>query len=275
MDTTEGAVHTAEDGTIRLSFRPRYSGRFEGIKMMLEFTDPLRLLSRTVELSYRNPVVEVIPLSLATRSPRVIPRMTLTGDSPAGSPGQGQEIYGIDTYRGSGQSKDILWRRVARSPKQDLFVKIRESNVPETIRISIIQTVDRGPSRYAWIDLACEALGLVSNHLLAMGLTLKISFSSGGIYTESVSAPDELVNCMMDFSNSRPESDNVRWLVQDADLVISGLKELESPDLAQLISRRPSLLTVEDAKPVFLGANSVIFSGRENIVPLIQRVIEK
>ena len=202
--------------------------------------------------------------------------MTSAGDSPAGSPGQGQELYGIDTYRGSGQSKDILWRRVARSPNRDLFVKIRESNVPETIRISLIQTVDRGPERYAWVDLACEALGLVSNHLLVMGLTLKISFSAGGIYTESVSAPDELVNCMMDFSKSRPESDNVRWLVQDADLVISGLKELESPDLAQLISRRPSLLTLEEgAEPVFLGTRSVVFSGRENIVPLIQRVIEK
>ncbi len=243
--------------------------------MTLEFSDPLRLFSRTLELSFDNPVVEVIPLSLAGPTSRISPRIASTGDSPAGSPGQGQEVYGIDSYRGSAQTKDILWKRVARSPSQDLFVRIRESNVPETIRVSVIQTVDRGPNRYPWVDLVCESIGIIGNHLLTMGLTLRLTFSSGGIQTENVSALNELVDSMMNFSGSRPEMDNVRRLAQDTDLVITGLKELENPEVAQLISRKPSLLILEDAEPGLLGTQSVIFSGRENVVPLILRVIEK
>jgi hypothetical protein len=274
-DALDSVTHTEENGVIRLSFSPKYAGRFEGIGMTLEFSDPLRLFSRTLELSFDNPVVEVIPLSLAGPTSRISPRIASTGDSPAGSPGQGQEVYGIDSYRGSAQTKDILWKRVARSPSQDLFVRIRESNVPETIRVSVIQTVDRGPNRYPWVDLVCESIGIIGNHLLTMGLTLRLTFSSGGIQTENVSALNELVDSMMNFSGSRPEMDNVRRLAQDTDLVITGLKELENPEVAQLISRKPSLLILEDAEPGLLGTQSVIFSGRENVVPLILRVIEK
>ena len=274
-DALDTVTHTEEDGGIRLLFRPKYAGRFEGIGMTLEFSDPFRLFSRTIELSFENPVVEVIPLSLTGPASRISPRIPSTGDSPAGSPGQGQEVYGVDAYRGSAQTKDILWKRVARSPSQDLFVRIRESNVLETVRVSIIQTVDRGVNRYPWVDLVCESLGIIGNHMFAMGQTLRISFSSNGIQTEDVSAPEELVDSMMNFSRSRPETENVRVLARDADLVITGLRELENPDVAQLVSRRPSLLIFEDAEPLLIGTQSVIFSGRENVVPLILRVIEK
>ncbi len=272
-----GIGETEGPESMRLSLTPRFAGRFKGIGLTLEFGDPLRLFSRTAELSYDSPVIDVLPISLRLPAARISPRMLSTGEVPAGSPGQGQELYSVDAYHGTAETRDILWKRVARSPSQDFFVKVRESNLPETIRVSLVQTVDRGQDRFSWIDLACEGLGKVGNHLLEMGATLRISFSSGGqISTEEVAASDELVAAMMNFSISQPEAGNARQLVLDSDLVIMGIKELENPEVAKLVARKPSLLIFEDAQPpTLLGARSLIFSGEENVAPLILRVMER
>ncbi len=267
---------TEEPELMRLSLTPKLAGRFRGIGLTLEFGDPLRLFSRVTEQSYDSPVIDVLPISLRVPAPRISPRMLSTGEVPAGSPGQGQELYSVDALRGTAETRDILWKRVARSPSQDFFVKVRESNLPETIRVSLVQTVDRGQDRFSWIDLTCEGLGKVGNHLLEMGATLRISFSSGGrVSTEEVVAPDELAAAMMNFTVSQPEAANARQLVLDSDLVIMGIKELENPEVAKLAARKPSLLILEDAHPTFLGVRSLIFSGKENVVPLILRVVER
>lgn len=276
MDGVLGTGGGEEPELMRLSLTPKFAGRFRGIGLTLEFDDPLRLFSRVRELSYESPVIDVLPTSLRVPAPRITPRMLSTGEVPAGSPGLGQELYSVDAYHGTAETRDILWKRVARSPSQDFFVKVRESNLPETIRVSLVQTVDRGPERFSWMDLMCEGLGKIGNHLLEMGATLRISFSSGGrISTEEVGASDEFVAAMMNFSVSQPDADYARQLVRDSDLVIMGIKELEDPEVAKLVARKPSLLILEDAQSTLVGMPAVIFSGKESVVPLILRVVER
>jgi hypothetical protein len=59
-------------------------------------------------------------------------------------------------------------------------------------------------------------------------------------------------------------------------LVVTGLRELESEGMAGALSRKPVLVISEGASsPMVFGRKSVVYSGRENFLPLLRRVLER
>ena len=133
------------------------------------FTDPLNLLKRLDEVDHSEFVLDTLPASLFASA---VPRQRTVfgfGDQPTGYPGAGQELYGLDEYNFEMETKNIIWRRVAKSPDETLIASVREASVRDVVRVGVVQFADRGEDRGAWTDLLCEALGQVGRKSFEMG----------------------------------------------------------------------------------------------------------
>ncbi len=269
------AVVGIQDGTITLPFETKYAGRFRGMKLRLEFSDPLQLFSKIHEINYEDFTLDVLPLSLL-RPPTARRAMMLTmGEEPAGAPGMGQELFNVDEYQPFSDTKNIIWKRVARSADQSLFVRIRESNVPHMIRIGLLDAAQRD-ERLGWVDLLCEGAGLLGKELIDLGCQLEVSHGSpSGLIVHNVSDLQDLAEALFAFSGSASGAQFAYQLIDQSDVVVTGLREVEEPGIARALSRKPSLLIHESASPMHLGDRSVVFSGSESIFPLVARVVER
>ena len=92
-----------------------------------------------------------------------------------------------------------------------------------------------------------------------------------------VSATDiiELAEAVMSCSVASP-SREIDRIVRASDLVITGLKELEDEKMAKFIFRKPVLLISEKAHdPSTFTQDSMIYSGKENLFPLIRKILER
>ncbi len=272
---SEEATVAVQDGMITLPFETRYAGRLRGMRLRLEFSDPLQLFSRVHEISYEDFTLDVLPLSLLRPpSARRYAMLTL-GEEPAGAPGRGQELFNIDEYQPFSDTKNIIWKRVAKSADQSLFIRIRESNVPSVIRVGLLDAVRRD-ERVGWVDLFCEGVGLLGKELIDLGCRLEVSYGSpSGLTVCQVSDLQDLAEALLSFSSSASGAQFADQLIDRSDVVVTGLREVEEPEIARTLSRKPSMLIHERASPMYIGERSVIFSGRESIFPLIARVVER
>jgi hypothetical protein len=187
----EVSVKVVRENLVRLSVRTRYSGRFEGFLMHLEVRDILNLFSKKVQTLYSEFVLESFPSSLLASIPRSKPMPLTLGDRSTRSPGSSLELYALEQYQPFSETKNVLWKRVARMPDEQLIVRVRESSIPKTIRIGFILRVERFEeyalytdeeerelARLRWRDLICEGLGSIGNNLLAVGCNLEIAHTS-------------------------------------------------------------------------------------------------
>jgi hypothetical protein len=280
-----------EEGRVRLRFLGTYAGRSEDVEVGISLTDPLKLLKRLEQVVYGDFMLDTLPLSLlASAVPR---RLTIFGfgDHPTGYPGPGHELYGLDEYH-SGDTKDIIWKRVAKSPDETLTARVREANVREFVKVGVVHFAERGEGRAAWIDLVCEALGYIGKEVFGMGATLTILYLSPpkaegrgpwedgegrqvaltqARATDVIELAEAVMSCSI-ASGSR----EIEGVVTNSDLVITGLEELEDQKMAKLISQKPVLLISEEAHPPSTFADrAVIYSGRENLFPLIRKILER
>lgn len=271
----EEAKAAIQDGKVTLPFEARYAGRFRGLRLRLEFSDPLQLFSKVHEISYEDFTLDVLPLSLLRPSSARKAAMLTLGEEPAGAPGMGQELFNIDEYQPFSDTKNIIWKRVARSADQSLFIRIRESNVPSLIRVGLLDAVWRD-ERLGWVDLFCEGTGLLGKELIDLGCRLEVSYGSpGGLTVCQVSDLQDLAEALLSFSSSASDARFAHQLIDQSDVVVTGLREVEETDIARTLSRKPSMLIHERASPMYIGERSVVFSGRESIFPLIARVVER
>jgi hypothetical protein len=279
------------EGRVRLLFLGTYAGRSENVEVGISLTDPLKLFKRLEQVAYGDFVLDTLPLSLL--APAVARRLTIFGfgDQPTGYPGPGHELYGLDEYH-SGDTKDIIWKRVAKSSDETLIARVREANVREVVRVGVVQFAERGEGRAVWIDLLCEALGYIGKEVFEMGATFTVLYRSppkverrgtwkGGegrplgltqaTATDVVELAEAVMSCSVASGSREIES-----VVSNSDFVITGLKELEDEKMANLIAEKPMLLISEEASPpsTFAG-RSVIYSGKENLFPLIRKILER
>ena len=279
-----------EGGKMRLTFVGTYAGRSEDVEVGISLTDPLRLMRRLEQVAHGDFVLDTLPVSiLAKPVPR---RLTVYGfgDQPTGYPGPGHELYGVDEYR-SGDTKDIIWKRVARSPDETLTARVREANVREVVKVGVVRFAERGEGRAAWTDLLCEALGYVGKDVLEMGAAFTIVYRSPqverpGSWTGEEEGPADLVQAratdvvglaeaVMSCSVAAGSRD-VAHVVANSDFVVTGLKELEDDRMARLVSQRPMLIISEEASPgTAFPERSVVYSGSENLYPLVRKILER
>ncbi len=271
----EQAGAAIQDGKVTLNFETRYAGRFRGLGLRLEFGDPLQLFSKVHEISYDDFTVDVLPLSLLRPTSARKTSMLTLGEEPAGAPGMGQELFSIDEYEPFSDPKNIIWKRVARSPDQSLFVRIRESNVPSVIRVGLLDAARRD-ERLSWVDLFCEGVGLLGKELIDLGCHLEVSYGSpSGLMVCQVSDLQDLAEALLSFSSSASGAQFGDQLIDQSDVIVTGLREVEEPNIARTLSRKPSMLIHERASPMYIGERSVVFTGRESIFPFVARVVER
>jgi len=275
------------DGKMRLRFLGKYAGRSEGVKVGISLTDPLKLLKRLDHIVYSDFVLDTLPLSIVTP---VAPRKLTVfgfGEQPTGYPGPGQELYGLDEYHSAMDTKDIIWKRVAKSPNEALVARVREASVKDVVRVGVVQFAERGEDRAAWIDMLCEALGQAGKEVFEMGASLTIQYQSphgeakseeerllGMTHVRTMDV-NELAEAVMSCSVASLSRD-IDAVVENSDFVVTGLKELEDENMAMLIAEKPLLLIYEDAAPSSaFTEGSVIWTGKENLFPLIRKMLER
>ena len=274
---------------IRLRFLGKYAGRSQGVKVGISLTDPLRLFNRLDQtVRTRARARHDASLPPRPRGPKEAEGHRVRRADRAAYAGQGQELYKLDDYN-PGYTKDIAWRRVAESPDEALIARVREANVTDAVRIGVVRFAERGKDeRAAWTDMLCEALGEVGREVLETGAATILLYhvpGPGGRGGEeerlrgmkSVSSEDidELAEAVMSCS-AAPDSRDVGSVVAESDLVVTGLRELEDEGMARVIARKPLLLVYEKAsRPPAFADKAVIWTGKEDLLPLIRKTLER
>lgn len=269
-------TETDERGKIKFSFSGKYAARSRGLRIRFAMSDVLGLLQIEHEVVHDALVLDVLPRSLLTLVVSgTVPALGL-GERPAGYPGQGQELYGVDYYHSSTDAKDIIWKMVAKSPGETLVERVRESNVRESVRLGVLQVVERqGEDRQRWMDILCEGLASMGKEVLEMGVKLTVLYrSEDSLVMKRISDVDELADAIMSYSTSSPSS-QIADVIRRSDLVVTGFRELERGGIAGALSTKPTLIISETgSSPMVFGKRSVVYSGRENLLPLLRRVLE-
>lgn len=268
------------DDKVRLSFAGKYAARSRGLRVRFAKSDRLGLLQIESEVARPDIVLDVLPRSLiALEVSRTVPT-TGYGERPARYPGQGQEVYALDYYHPSTDAKDIVWKRVAKSPDEMLVERVREANIKDSLNLGVLQLAERaGEERQRWIDALCEALASMGKEVVKMGVKLTVLYrSEGSLVAKSVSDLRELAEVVMDCSTA-PASPDVAEVVRRSELLVTGLLELDSGRLGPALPARPVILIPESSSPrsspATFGKRAVVYSGRDNFLPLLRRVLEK
>jgi hypothetical protein len=301
----------SEGKKIRLRFLGKYAGRTEGVKLRITLTDPLNLENRLDEVVHRAFVLDTLPVSLFASTVPKQQRVYGFGEQPTGYSGAGQELYGLEEYNADTDIKNIIWRRVAKSPNESLIASVREASVRDVVNVGVVQFAERGEGEVAWIDQLCEALGEVGREVLAMGPSVTINFNSPRRAVETMGGEEgrrmgagkenengeerkeeeedeerlpgltflksmdviDLSEAVMSCSVASPSRD-IKQVVANSDLVVTGLKELEDPEMAMLIAQKPLLLIPEEAfvSPRFME-RAVIWSEKESLLPTLRRIV--
>jgi hypothetical protein len=284
-------IEQVSEGKMRLLFLGRYAGRTEGVSVGISLTDPLRLMRKLDEVRHTDFVLDTLPLSLLARAaPRKVTVFGF-GEQPTGYPGPGQELYGLDEYQSTMDTKDIIWKRVAKSPDERLIARLREASVRDVVRVGVIQYSERtGEARSVWIDSLCEALGQAGREVFEIGSSITLQYNSPrrygsddgegervtGMTQMRASDPTDLAEAVMSVSVAS-SSRAIESVVAESDFIVTGLKELEDEKMAAVIAEKPLLLISEPtASPsAAFTERSVIWTGHENLFPLIRRMLER
>jgi hypothetical protein len=269
-------VREQNSDSLSFSFRPRYAGRFSGLIVNFELSDPLGLFARTVTTSKQDFIIDSYPLSVLQEVRASRPIMLSIGDRSAKTRGTGQEFYAVDEYKSAVEKRDILWKKVAAMPDERLLVKIRESNIPRVIRVTFVQTVERWPDTLRFMDLGCEGVALLGKHAFADGCDVELAFvSEGKIVSTLVTEPSELSDAIMEMSFTKSDrSDAVFDVLRDCDICVTGLREVQDRDFAIAISKKPALLIKDDNTfPPSIDERAVVFDGAQDVGVLVSRVI--
>jgi hypothetical protein len=286
-------VEPLPDGMkIRLRFVGTWAGRCQGVRVGISFTDPLRLFHRLDKTLTTQLVLDTMPLSLLT--PEVQRRLKVIGygERSSGYSGQGQELYKLDDYN-PGYTKDIAWRRVAESPDEALLARVREANVRDVVRVGVVRFAEReGEVRAAWTDMLCEALGEVGRDVLETGASVVFLYHSPprdsgrqqetteeerlrGLTSAVADDVDGLAEAVMSCSVATGSRD-IDWVVAESDLLVTGLRELEDERIASVVARRPLLLIYEKTEsPTSFAQRAVVWTGKEDLLPLIRKTLER
>jgi hypothetical protein len=122
-------IEALSGGNVRLRFLGRHAGRTEGVKVGMTLHDPLNLESRLEEVVYEDFVLDTLPASLFTSAVPKQRRVYGFGEQPTGYSGAGQELYGLEEYNRETDTKNVIWKRVAKSPNDVLIAGVREAGV--------------------------------------------------------------------------------------------------------------------------------------------------
>jgi uncharacterized protein (DUF58 family) len=251
-----------------MSFRLSVSGRFRNLSLEMKLTDSLGLFVKSVR-EVRVPVqVDSLPLSLLQRTrPPFVPPLVL-GESPGGTAGRGQEFYGIEEYNERSESKDIMWKRAARAPESPLMARVRESNIPERVLLTVVQGEIPEEERAVMVDLQCEALGALGSSLLGAGVKAEIVCPDGHVV--DVEDEEGLARGVLEASARDPAQGFVPEVAPSSNIVVLVGRVDEKWSRGGV--RVPEVLVGGEARKV-RDRYVASFSGFEDLTPLVSLVL--
>jgi hypothetical protein len=271
------------EGLAKIYITSKYAGRFSSLTLQFEVRDILNLFSKRIQTFHSDFAYDSLPLSILVPLPHSRPMPLALGERSGKSPGSSLELYSIEQYRPFTETKNILWKRVARMPDESLVVRIRDSSIPKVIRIGFVQMTMRDPkAKLEWIDLVCEAIGMMGNSLLATGCTMEIRHASRAdknpISFRQISSLEELADALMRLSVSpglSSDLQNMFKILDESDIIVTGARELELKPLAVAVSKLTALVIAErDASPLLVGQKTIMYTGVEDVRKLVSKVLE-
>lgn len=278
VDTAPQETSSSAD-VLGFVFRPRYAGRFRGLEANFEFRDPLQLFRKNLRVVREDFQIDCYPSSLLTEVRQVAPITLALGERAGRAHGSGQEFYSIDEYNSSVERKNIYWKKIASLPDERLLVKVREANIPNHVSIGLVKTVNRGKNNLQWMDVACEAAGILGTNIFSLGCDVILIYAddAGHVERNEASDPFEFRESLMQLSQSDiSDSEETSEILSGCDICITGFKELEDGLLALEVSRKASLLIRDEGQyPKIIGNLAMTYTGSEDVTELVNRVVRR
>ncbi len=258
---------------------PRYAGRYRGLRAKYELNDSLGIFGEFGEAEFEDFTIDVLPLALLEPAQRVVIPAVTMGEKPAGRRGAAQELYAIDEYHPFAETKEILWKRAAaRTPDEPLLVRVREANIPRSLKIGLLEVVERGSGRPLWMDSATEAIAAIGGILLRAGTEVEVlRSSSGGVARLRASNLGELANLVVEMWTSIDTS-HLLEVTTEADFLVAGLEELERRAVSEAARKKPSLLILDEgsgSSPRRMTERTIVYSGAESVVRVVSEVLAR
>lgn len=278
LEVPEGLLAEIEEsgGKFRLSVSSKFAGAFSGLKVKMGIREPLGLYKRD-EVREVKMVFEFLPSVLAPAREPMLISATMLGDFPAGRSGLGQEFYSAEAYTSSHSSKDIMWKRLAKSPGENLMARVGEANIPEKLTVSLIEQIT-APKRAnpSWKNLVSEAVARVGVPVVSIGSTLRLVHVLGKRKTvaEARSLP-ELADLVMSLWREDLPKKSTTEEPDEADIVVAGQEELTVPDTRGMVSRKPAVILSWGGPAAYAGPKAVSFTGTEDISRLVVGVLSR
>ena len=271
----ECAMGEFREGSRTLTLEPSKAGRFENLSLKLVDEDILGLFARETVVQLDEFVLESLPSSLRAPARQILISPISLGDIPAGRRGGGQEMHAVEEYHPGLDAKDLIWRRVAQSPTEELVSRSRESSIRRSVSLGITLAWKSEESRAVLLDLAAEALAQVSKSLLDLGIAVRISFVSHGRITsiESSSlaelAESILTMTAADNGGIAPEA------ISTSDVVLAEKENFFEERKSTWLSRTGPVLLISLTPTSRVGRDMLfVFTGREDLTDLVESVIE-
>jgi uncharacterized protein (DUF58 family) len=274
----ECATGEFREGSGDLTLVATRAGRFENLSLKMIDEDILGLFVRETVLPLQGFVLESLPISLRAPARPVLVSPISLGDIPAGRRGGGQELHAVEQYYPGLDAKDVIWKRVARSPTEELVSRTRESSIRRSVTIGIALAWKSEESRTILLDITAEAVAQIGKTLLELGIAVRISFVSHG-RTSSVESSTliELVGAILGISsadNSGPGAPGAQESISTSDIILAEIKNyVENKGLSGTRSGTVLLVSETPSTP-FSRDKLFVFTGREDLTALIESVIE-
>ena len=176
------------------------------------------------------------------------------------------------------ERKNIFWKKIASMPDERLLVKVRESNIPKFLTIGLIRTATEATK-----NSCCGQTGPVRGFLsrekiffrIGCGVNLVFESSTGPVRLQALDLP-ELSEAVMQLSVGQiSDVESTSELLYQSEICVTGLKELNVDLLALAVARKPCLLIQEEEtySSSHIGNLSVIFTGKEDVGELVEKVV--
>jgi len=273
----DASFRAVSQTAVEVTAIPRYAGRYRGLGAKYELNDPLGIFGEFGEAEFEDFTIDVLPLALlAPARGVVIPAVTM-GEKPAGRRGAAQELYAIDEYHPFAETKEILWKRAAaRTPDERLLIRVREANIPRSLKIGLLEAVERGSGRPVWMDSTTEAVAAIGMILLRGGTEVEVLRSSpGGVARLSASNPDELANLVVEMWTPIDAS-HLPDVATEADFLVTGLEELDRTAVSEAARGKPSLLVLGGpGSPPRMTGRTTVYTGAESVVRVVSEVLAR
>jgi uncharacterized protein (DUF58 family) len=254
--------------------RPVCAGKFELRTVSLEVTDVTGLFVSQETLPIEV-VVESLPLSLLEPKRVAATSLLAVGENPSGRRGSGQELYAVGPYRPDVDTKDILWRRVARMEDESIPVRVREANIRMSVRIGVALSWTSSKQRAERVDLVLEAVAQMGSLLLSLGTAVEVVFALGpSLERKTASNEVELVDSLMALSETSSSAQSTLGSA-NCDLLVLGPEQLDGLRSRVMGYSPPVVVVSEEVPASILPPGVAAFTGREDLSALSMLVLNR